>query len=141
MFQVCISYISGNIYKDPHTLLAQSNPTPSPVNIFKSTGSVLHFIATKRKTIKKCCLIKSTVKYIVVKKKKRKTGLSKDYSIVIKNPILSIMLYAPLLLSLFAREQVFYRFLEFCFSHGKHSIAWKEIIKSRASGLFKLEIY
>ena len=28
----------------------------------------------------------------------------------------------------------------FCFSHGKHSIAWKEIITSRAPGLFKLAI-
>ena len=57
-----------------------------------------------------------------------------------KAPVLSIMLHAPLLLSLFAREQCFYCFPGFCFSRGKHSIAWKEIITSRAFGLFKLTI-
>ena len=56
------------------------------------------------------------------------------------DPVLSIMLNAPLLLSLFARERGFYCFPEFCFSRGKHSIASKEIITSRASGLFKLAI-
>ena len=48
------------------------------------------------------------------------------------------MLHAPLLLSLFARERGFYCFSGFYFSRGKHSIAWREIITSRASGLFKL---
>ena len=50
------------------------------------------------------------------------------------------MLHVPLLLFLFGREQGFYCFPGFCFFPGKHSIAWKEIIKSRASGLFKLAI-
>ena len=50
------------------------------------------------------------------------------------------MLHAPLLLSLFARKQGFYCFPGFCFSRSKHSIAWKEIITSRTSGLFKLAI-
>ena len=58
---------------------------------------------------------------------------------MIKDPVLSIMLHAPLLLSLFPRERGFY-FPGFCFSRGKHSIAWKEILTSRASGLFKLAI-
>ena len=50
------------------------------------------------------------------------------------------MLYAPLLLSLFARERGFYCFPGFCFSRGKHSIAWKEVITSRASGFLKFAI-
>ena len=50
------------------------------------------------------------------------------------------MLHAPLSLSLFARERGFYCFPGFCFSRGKHSIAWKEIITSHASGRFKLAI-
>ena len=50
------------------------------------------------------------------------------------------MLHAPLLLSLSARERGFYCFPGFCFSRGKHSIAWKEVITSRASGLFKLAV-
>ena len=65
---------------------------------------------------------------------------SKNTIILFKDPVLSIMLYAFLLLSLFARERGFYCFPGFCFSRGKHSIAWKEIITSRASGLFKLAI-
>ena len=59
---------------------------------------------------------------------------------LVKDPVLSIMLHAPLSLSLFARERGFYCFPGFCFSRGKHSIAWREIITSRASGLFKLAI-
>ena len=58
----------------------------------------------------------------------------------VKDPVWSIMLHAPLLLSLFVRERGFYCFPGFCFSCGKHSITWKEIITSRASGLFKLAI-
>ena len=50
-----------------------------------------------------------------------------------KDPVLSSMLHGSLLLSLFAQEQDFYCFSGFCFSRGKHSIAWKEIIMSRAS--------
>ena len=50
------------------------------------------------------------------------------------------MVHAPLLLSLFARERGLYCFPGFCFSRGKHSIAWKEIIRSRASGLFKFAV-
>ena len=42
---------------------------------------------------------------------------------IFKDPVLSIMLHAPLLLSLFARERGFYCFPGFCFSRGKHSIA------------------
>ena len=34
--------------KDPFTLLAQSNPIPNPVNIFRRTGSLLHFIAERK---------------------------------------------------------------------------------------------
>ena len=60
--------------------------------------------------------------------------------VTFKDPVLPIMLHAPLLLSLFAQERGFYCFPGFCFSRGKHSIAWKEIITSRASGLFKLAI-
>ena len=41
----------------------------------------------------------------------------------LKDLVLSIMLHAPLLLSLFARERGFYCFPGFCFSRGKHSIA------------------
>ena len=58
----------------------------------------------------------------------------------LKDLVLFIMLHAPLLLSLFARERGFYCFLGFCFSRGKHSIAWKEIITSRTSGPLKLAI-
>ena len=58
----------------------------------------------------------------------------------IKDLVLSIMLHAPLLLSLFARERGCYCFPGFCFSRSKHSIAWKEIITSRASVLFKFAI-
>ena len=58
----------------------------------------------------------------------------------LKDPVLSIVLHAPLLLSLFARERGFYCFLGFCLSRGKHSIAWKRTVTSRASGLFKLAI-
>ena len=58
----------------------------------------------------------------------------------VKDPVLTIMLHAPLLLSLFAQERCFYCFPGFCFSRGKHSIAWKEFITSCASGLFKLVI-
>ena len=58
----------------------------------------------------------------------------------IKDPVLSIMLHAPLLLSLFARERGFYCFPRFCFSRAKHLIAWKEIFTSRASGPFKLAL-
>ena len=50
------------------------------------------------------------------------------------------MFHSPLLLSFFSRERGFYCFLGFCFSRSKHSIAWKEIITSRAYGLFKLAI-
>ena len=50
------------------------------------------------------------------------------------------MLRPPLLLPLLARVRGFYCFPGFCFSRGKHSIAWKEIITYRASGLFKLAI-
>ena len=57
---------------------------------------------------------------------------------VVKNRVLYIMLHAPLLLSLFARERGFYGFPGFCCSRIKHSIAWKGIITSCASGLFKL---
>ena len=55
----------------------------------------------------------------------------------VKVPVLPIMLHTPLLLSLFAWEQGFCRFPGFCFFRGKHSIAWKEIFMSCASGLFK----
>ena len=57
-----------------------------------------------------------------------------------KQTTVLVMLHAPLLLSLFARERGFYCFPGFCFSRGKHSIAWKGIITSHASGLFKLAI-
>ena len=50
------------------------------------------------------------------------------------------MLHASLLLLLFAWQRGFYCFPGFCFSRGKRSIVWKEIIMSRASGLFKLAI-
>ena len=50
------------------------------------------------------------------------------------------MLHAPLLLSMLARERGVYCFPGFFFSRGKHSIAWKEILTSRASGLFELAI-
>ena len=65
-----------------------------------------------------------------------------DYSafVYFKDPVLSTILHAPLLLSLFARERGFYCFPGFCFSRGKHSIAWKGIITFCASGLFKLAI-
>ena len=53
---------------------------------------------------------------------------------------LTFILNRPLLLSLFAGEWGFYCFPGFCFSHGKHSIARKEIITSHASGYFKLAI-
>ena len=53
---------------------------------------------------------------------------------------MSIMLHAPLLLSLFPQEQGFYCFPVFCFSHGKRLIVWKEIFSCRASGLFKFVI-
>lgn len=39
--------------KDPFTLLAQSNPIPNPVNIFRRTGSLLHFIAERKKLSQK----------------------------------------------------------------------------------------
>ena len=58
-----------------------------------------------------------------------------------KDPVLTIILHTPLLLSLFAQERGFYCFPGFCFSRGKHSIVWKDIITSRASGLFKLAIF
>ena len=62
------------------------------------------------------------------------------YFSCLKDPVLTIMLYTPLLLSLFAQERGFYCFPGFCFSHRKHSIVLKEIITSSACGLFKLAI-
>ena len=64
------------------------------------------------------------------------------YDFIIKDSVLSITMYASHA-SVFVFVCTGARLLlfsGFCFSRSKNSIAWKEIIMSRASGLFKLAI-